>query len=42
MNIDASAILALISNLTAQVAQLQQENAELRNAVAQHNGPETV
>lgn len=30
MNVDPAAILALISTLTAQNAQLQQENAALR------------
>lgn len=42
MNIDASAILALISNLTAQVAQLQQENAELRDAGMRHGPAEAI
>lgn len=37
MQIDPAAVLALISTLTAQNAQLQQENAELRSAT-QDNG----
>lgn len=34
MTIDPAAILALISSLTQQIAQLEQENAQLRAALA--------
>jgi len=39
MNIDPSAILALISSLTQQVAALEAENASLREALAQGAPP---
>jgi hypothetical protein len=35
MTIDPSAVLALLSTLTAQVGQLQQENEQLRAALAE-------
>lgn len=35
MNIDPAAILALVSTLTQQVASLEQENAQLRAALAE-------
>lgn len=37
MNIDPAAVLALISSLTAQVAALEQENGQLREALAERN-----
>lgn len=38
--IEPGAILALISDLYAQVAQLQQENAHLREALADRDKPD--
>lgn len=37
MNIDPSAVLALISTLTSQVAELEHENAQLREALAERS-----
>lgn len=39
MNVDPAAILALISTLTAQNAQLQQENAALKAELAAGQKP---
>ncbi len=40
MSIDPAAVLALISTLTQQIAELQQENAQLRQALAEREPDE--